>query len=145
LKWGVFDVRSLIQSPSFSNKSSIPLLILQSFHMTHCHILNVYSSLYRPVKVSTTLMIYTLNKLFVICAADPVNSGRLCSLVSRINHPDGGFTCMWLRWVKFNFISIILGFITDVYDLTVFIMQTWDLIWCSLMMINIITNSTFIF
>jgi hypothetical protein len=24
-------------------------------------------------------------------------------------------------------------------------MQTWDLIWCSLMMINIITNSTFIF
>jgi hypothetical protein len=29
--------------------------------------------------------------------------------------------------------------------LTVFIMQTWDLIWCSLMMINIITNSTFIF
>lgn len=145
MKWGVFfDVRSLIQSPSFSNKSSIPLLILQSFHMTHCHILNVYSSLYRPFKVSTTLMIYTLNKLFVICAADPVNSSRLCSLVSKINHPDGGFTCGCGEWSLVSF--LILGFIiTDVYDLTVFIMQTWDLIWCSLMMINIITNSTFIF
>lgn len=143
MKLGVLDVRSLIQSPSFSNKSSIPFLILQSFqYMTHCHILNVYSLLYRPVKVST-LMIYTLNKLFVIWAADPVNSSRLCSLVSRINHPDGGFSCGCGEWSVISF--LILGFITDVYDLTVFIMQTWGLIWCSLVMINIITNSTFIF